>query len=207
MKERTTTSSNSSARSVSPKPEDETGACPGFPITPEKFWSVFSTNLRADWTDPNKHVPGFYNNGPAWTLYITGFLKELASRFACSSDTELPRIDVGYFDRIGAEWDEWALEAAIENENGLAWNEKLSRLLMVSAGLRVLIAYSDNREWLLGILNRFVEIRKSRKYIHPESGWLFIFGPRSIPAKHDFTAFKLEGGAIVEITGDRKIVF
>ncbi len=208
MKERTKPMFSSSwPQSPAARPDGEPTSAPIFPISPETFWTVFSEALRADWIDPAKHVPGYFNNSPAWTNYITGFLKSLAPRFSCISDTECwPRIDVGYFDRVGAEWDEWALEAAIEHENEVNWNDKLAKLLMINAGLKVMIAYSDNPERILGVLNRFVEIHRSRKYLYSNSGWLFIFGPRYYPANRDFDAFTFNGKAIVEITGGRKVI-
>jgi hypothetical protein len=207
MKERTKPMF-SSATAQSREPGGETKRAPAaFPVTPENFWSVFSDSLKLEWIDPKKRLPVLFNNSQAWTNYITGFLKGLSSRFSCISDTECwPRIDVGYFDKVGAEWDEWALEVAIEHENEVNWNEKLSKLLMISAGLKVLVAYSDNPDRILGLLNRFVEIHDSRKYLYSNSGWLFIFGPRFYPAKRDFDAYTFNGTAIVEITGGRRTI-
>lgn len=209
MNDRTKTMNSSSIVTFpQPGPNGAGDQFATYPITPERFWAVFSENLHAEWKDPARNAPTHFNSNTAWTLYITRFLKELSGKFGCKSDTDFwPGIDVGYFDRIGAEWDEWALEAAVENENDLSWHDKLSRLLMVNAGLKVLIAYSANVEKVVGLLNRFVEIHQSRKYLHPGTQWLFIFGPRIYPAKHDFLAFKFDGRQIADITGSRKVIF
>jgi hypothetical protein len=180
---------------------------PAFPISPEQFWTIFSESLRAEWANPALRLHTAFNGNAAWTHYITGFLTRLAVRFSCIPETEFwPRIDIGYVDKAGAEWDQWALEVAIEHENDLNWNDKLSRLLMLNAGLKVLIAYSDNRERIAGMLHRFVEIHRSRKYLPSPSAWLFIFGPRSFPSTHDFIAFKFDGTSFAEITDAKKIL-
>jgi len=174
---------------------------PDFPIRPEVFWSVFSANLRAEWKNPRKKVSSLYNSKSEWTQYIIEFLDTLSTKFGCISDIEYwPRVDVGYFDRMGDNWADWSWEAAIEHENGLHWHEEICKLLTINAGLKVLIAYSDSKEEHQGILKRFIQIHRSRKYYTIHCGWLFIIGPRQIPANKDFDAFKFDRNQIVEIT-------
>jgi len=178
-----------------------------FPISPETFWEVFAEKFGAEWNDPDKQLASSYNNAPEWKTYITGFLNGLSSFFSCVSDIEYwPKLDVAYFDKVGGQWGEWALEVAIEHENNVNWHEELSKLLMINAGLKVLIAYEDCHDQLLKMLSRFVVIYKSRKYLCANSGWLVIIGPRHIPAKRDFVAYKFDGNAIEEITGGKKII-
>jgi len=178
-----------------------------FPVKPEQFWAAFSNKLRLDWNDQQKQVSQFYNHAKPWTSYITGLVKNLSVEFACIADTEYwPRIDVVYFDRVREDWGEWALEVAIELENDESWCQELSKLLMVNAGLKVLIAYEHHLN-LKEILSHFIDIHKSRKYMTENCEWLLVFGPRVIPASHDFVAFKFDGKVIVDITDSKQTLF
>lgn len=179
-----------------------------FPVKPAHFWTVFSEALRTDYSDPQKQVRDKYDHAKPWTLYISELTESLSGKFSCIADREYwPRIDVSYFDKAGKEWAEWALEVAIELENNENWIEELSKLLMVNAGLKVLIAYENSRERIMELLSEFTRIHASRKYRTSNCGWLFIFGPRQIDAIegaiHDFVAFTFNGTEIIEITGDR----
>lgn len=179
-----------------------------FPVKPEHFWTIFSETFRADWNDSKKQASQFYNDAAKWTPYITEFIKNLSARFSCIAKTEWwPKIDVCYFDRNGGAWEEWALEVAIELENNLNWQEELSKLLAVNAGLKVLIAYENEPQRINEVLDQFVRIHGARKYPTSNCGWLFIFGPRLIPASFDFVAFSFDGHAIVDITGSKKTIF
>jgi len=155
---------------------------------------------------PEKRLPELFN--VSWTSYIIPLLCDLSSTFSCFPDVEYgPRLDVAYFDRGQTpDWDEWAMEAAIEHENNVFWQEELCKLLLVNAGLKVLIAYSEYEKEYRERLNQFVDIHKSRKYNTSGCGWLFIIGPRLIPASHDFLAFKFDGEGIVDITNGSKII-
>jgi len=141
-----------------------------------------------------------FNN--TWTAYLIDFLARLAPQFSCVSEPQYRQIDVPYFDRTGHDWSEWAMEAAIEVENrDRIWVEEISKLLLLNAGLKVLIAYENDpttpRE------THFPAIYRSRKY-NNTAGWLFIFGPRILPATHDFSAYKFDGARIVDITDGLK---
>lgn len=178
-----------------------------FPVKPEQFWTIFSQTLRADWNDSAKLVRQYYNHATPWTTYITDFVKNLSPRFSCIPYTEYwPRIDVGYFDKFGEDWSEWALEVAIELENKMDWHQELSKLLMVNAGLKVLIAYEDDYQRIHEALDHFIRIHTSRKYLTNNCGWLFIFGPRLIPAIRDFVAFTFDGKVITDITGTNRTI-
>jgi len=186
-----------------------TNAPTTFPISPETFWGVFAETLRAEWRDPEKQISRLYlDRAPwtTWTTYITGFLKELSPRLSCPhvEVESVLGIDFGYFTKCGGDWEEWAWEVAIEHENNVNWHEELCKLMMINAGLKVLIVYGE-KEFFWKVLNdEFIKIHQSRKYYTANCGWLFILGPRS--TDRDFAAFKFDGNAIVDITGDRKII-
>ena len=172
-----------------------------FPIAPEHFWAVFSQTLRSEWQDSSKRVSQYYNDAISWTPYVTALMQNLSERFSCVAKTEFwPRIDVCYFAAHSEDWAEWALEAAIELENKLDWHNELCKLLMVNAGLKVLIAYDDSHQNIHDTLTRFTSIYQSRKYYTSPCSWLFIFGPRLVPAVRDFVAFTFDGTTIREIT-------
>lgn len=116
------------------------------------------------------------------------------------------RIDVSYYDNGCDGWSEWALEAAIEveNDDGI-WTEEVSKLLMLNSGLKVLIAYENDPATPLAILEAFPAIYRSRKY-NNAANWLFIFGPRTLPATHDFSAYSFDGVKFTDITGGVTII-
>lgn len=130
----------------------------------------------------------------------------MSSEFGCIADVEYgPRLDVAWFDQTGQDWSEWAMEAAIEHENNVFWEEELCKLLLINAGLKVLVAYEDDLSRIREMLEQFVTIHRSRKY-SGTGGWLFIFGPRIAPSLSDFAAFKFDGACMVEITDGEKIL-
>jgi hypothetical protein len=191
----------------------ETQPSTTFPVKPEQFWAAWSEKLRSDWKDPQNRVRDCYNDAKLWTPYITDLVKNLSAQFSCTPDTEyFARLDVAYFDKPGADWSEWALEVAIELENGLFWQQELCKLLLVNAGLKVLIAYDDDHENIHLTLNSFISIHRSRKYVTSNCGWLFIFGPRLVgpdtfaSPEHDFVAFTFNGNAIIDITGGKQTI-
>jgi hypothetical protein len=178
-----------------------------FPVKPAHFWTVFSEALRADWKNPEKQLREKYNTREPWTLYISDFIERLAVEFGCITEREyFARIDVCYFNRSGGDWTEWAMEVAIEVENDVNWTEELSKLLMVNAGLKVLIAYENDPDRIAALLSEFTRIHASRKYHTKNCGWLFIFGSREIPSTRDFVAFTFNGTEISEITGGRQTI-
>ena len=180
---------------------------PVFPISPERFWESFAKKLASAWNERGEELQHFYNHdGTSWTQFITEILVELGPTFGCHVDTEYRKIDVVYSDKIGSEWDEWAMEAAIEIENGMQWTDEIGKLTIFNAGLKVLIAYEDAPNVVSDVLKRFIEINKSRKYVTANCAWLFIFGPRLFPADRDFAAFKSDGVEITEITGITKVL-
>lgn len=176
---------------------------PEFPITPESFWTEFAKVLRQRWSP---EVEQWYDDRLTWTAFITELLKELAPVFHCHSDCEYwPRVDVSYFDRrTDNNWMEWSREAAIEHENNQGWTEEICKLLEINAGLKVLIAYASDRRTISDALDRLPAIHQSRKYVTSRCNWLFIFGPMGGEVE-DFLAFKFDGRAITEITGDLRI--
>ena len=176
------------------------------PITPELFWQVFSERLAVEWNDPAKQLNDAYNSGRSWTSFMTTFLSNLAEHFGLYAETEYRKVDVAYFDKGGEDWGEWAMEAAIEIENGVNWTEEIAKLLLFNAGLKVVIAYDDVPENISNVLNRFLEVRHSRKYLTENESWLFVFGPRLMPSNQDFVAFKFSDGAITNITGDTRVL-
>jgi hypothetical protein len=145
-----------------------------------------------------------YNNN--WTPYIIDFLARLAPQFSCIGEPSYRGIDVPYFDRTGHDWSEWAMEAAIEVENrDRTWLEEISKLLLLNAGLKVLIAYENDPKTAHEMLARFPAIYHSRKY-NNAAGWLFIFGPRTLPPTHDFSAYTFDGTRILDITDGLRIL-
>lgn len=176
------------------------------PVTPDHFWQVFSKGLATEWKDPAKQVPNAYNYGRNWTSFMTTFLSDMAEKFGLYAETEYRKIDVAYFDKSGDNWGEWAMEVAIEIENGVNWTEEIAKLLLFNAGLKVVIAYDDVPENITKVLTRFLEVRKSRKYLTENESWLFVFGPRMMPSDQDFVAFKFADGALTNITGETKIL-
>ena len=137
---------------------------------------------------------------------MTSFLSNLAEEFGLYAEMEYRKIDVAYFDKGGDDWGEWAMEVAIEIENGVNWTEEIAKLLLFNAGLKVVIAYDDVPENITKVLERFLEVRKSRKYLTENESWLFVFGPRLMPSNQDFIAFKYAHGQITNITGEAKIL-
>ena len=176
------------------------------PITPDHFWQAFSKRLAADWKNSDRKASDAYNSGRSWTSFMTAFLSDLAEEFGLYAEMEYRKIDVAYFDKGGDDWGEWAMEVVIEIENGVNWTEEIAKLLLFNAGLKVVVAYDDVPENITNVLNRFLEVRKSRKYLTENESWLFVFGPRMLPSEQDFVAFKFADGAITNITGEAKIL-
>jgi len=187
----------------------EIPTAPTFPVSPEIFWEIFSDSLRLCWIGlEESDRKDTYNNGEQWTTFLTGFLLHLSAQFVCIADTEYwPRVDVGYFDKPGDDWGEWAMEVAIELENDARnWHEEISKLLMINAGLKVLVCYPESIEYRRFVLNRFIDIHKSRKYFTTSDSWLFIFAPRLLPTNEDFVALKSDGKNFFDITCGKRII-
>ena len=177
---------------------------PTFPITPEAFWTEFSTALRQRWSSM---VEEWYDDRPSWTAFITELLRELAPAFHCHCDCEYwPRVDLSYFDRCGgSEWGEWSREVAIEHENDSTWTNEICKLMEINAGLKVLIAYAWNRKDIEEVLVRLPAIHQSRKYLTSPCSYLLIFGPFSGDLD-DFIAIRFDGTNTTEITGTMRII-
>jgi hypothetical protein len=76
--------------------------------------------------------------------------------------------------------------------------------MQINAGLKVLIAYVDNKKELDKFLVELPEIYNSRKYVTKPCNWLFIFGLFGEP-DWDFIAIKFDGMTTTEITGNVRI--
>jgi hypothetical protein len=178
-----------------PKPQ------PNFPIMPEAFWAKFSTTLQQRW---KPEVDGWWfgpNNRKPRTKFMTAVLTDLARDFGCHCECEYRKVDVSYFDHIAnGDWSEWSWEAAIELENADSWRDEASKLMEINAGLKVLIAYVDNKKHE-EFLDRLLAIYQSRKYVTKPCNWLFIFGLFGKP-DWDFIAIKFDGVATTRITGN-----
>ena len=128
-----------------------------FPITPERFWQVFASELRKDFVAKRQAMRRRFKDFTPRTKYMTKLLDtRIKGHFSgtmqsknCYEGEFWPRIDVAYFDKPNGLWDPWALEVAIEHENDPAvgtranekWHEECCKLLLLNAGLKVLITY------------------------------------------------------------------
>lgn len=177
-----------------------------FPITPEAFWNRFAENLKSAWQ--KQAVRKLYTDSASWTAFMTQLMKNMAYDFSCVETTEYwPKIDVGYFDNGGEDWGEWAFEVAIELENSSkTWHQELSKLASINAGLKVLVTYDDNEDHIKETLEKFIAIKKSRKYEAPNTAWLVIIGPNHPPDKQDFVAYAIRKNKIRKITGRKSIL-
>ena len=171
---------------------------------PEVFWEKFSTAVRERWNPEEIDAWWFAAN---WekkrTEFVTDVLEKLAPAFGCHCECEYwPRVDVSYFDRctIG-DWHKWSWEAAIEIENKDSWRDEVCKLMQINAGLKVLIAYVDNKENLDEFWAELPVIYQSRKYVTKPCNWLFIFGFFG-EANWDFIAIKFDGMKTTQITGN-----
>lgn len=178
-----------------------------FPISPEKFWTSFSTNFRNEWAkNPDNFISNYLSNKDL-TNFITKLLLNMKSEFNCevASKEYWPRVDIAYFNFEADEWGEWALEAAIEHENmpWPSWQEECRKLMLTTAGLKTLISYRNESEDVLHKrLKEFQKIFKSRKYHQIDENWLFIFGPTAdVWDEYDFVAYKFDGTNFTDITG------
>ena len=81
-----------------------------------RFWAVFSSELRNDFTKDPKAMFARFENATKWTNHMTDLLhRRIGERhFGCtvlSKNYEgefWPKVDVAYFDQPGDNWGRWA---------------------------------------------------------------------------------------------------
>lgn len=187
-----------------------------YPITPERFWEVLSSELGKDFAANAEGMVAKFCDNPRWTDYMTDLLggRIGKKKFGCEVMSRKiekefwPKVDVTYFDQGGDNWGPWALEVAIEHENAEdGWQEECHKLLLLNAGLKVLIGYWSDGDMLKRFLEDFKTFYRSRKYHQERENWLMVFGPATDQWNdHDFRAYRFDGSELREITGKAVVI-
>lgn len=194
------------------------------PITPERFWSAFATELRKAIADPGSNWPTVFSQDKSWTSLMNstvltrlgdslGFAKYRNSILSPVSN-EWCRVDVGYFTireplhRFDGNWD-W--EVAIEHENQAfpSWLDEFVKLTHINCGLKVLITYHNYRSGatISDELRVAKDFYDCRKYRQQDDAWLLVFGQVwDEPLTQDFVAYKFDGREFEELAPQKIIL-
>lgn len=182
-------------------------------ITVQELWNQISSMLSKSIRDLKKYS----HLTKRYTSFIIDRLAELDLNKGYHVDKEYwPRVDVSFFNReTENNWMEWSREIAIEHENDAGtWDEELDKLFAINAGIKVLIAYSDDTdEELFEYLTStepgsFQSIYKSRKYHTENDRYLFVFGPVIGSKKRKcFSAFSFAGKKVKQLKNTVDIDF
>ncbi|MBK7886856.1 MAG: hypothetical protein IPJ86_05975 [Bacteroidetes bacterium] len=173
--------------------------------SPEQFWQVFAKEIseRLNCISNTKRMR-LYDNDKKWTCFMKAAMKLIIDKLHYNKRdfcTEYLRID--YTICPGESPVSWDLDIAIEHENKLyLWEDELTKLLHINCGLRVLIAYYDNKndKDLQKIRTMIVDSIAKRKYYTDDQNWLLIFGPYFLNNDGDFVAYKLVRKEPLELT-------
>ena len=168
-------------------------------ITVQELWNQISSMLSKN----IKYLKKYGHLTKMYTSFIIDRLAELDLNKGYHVDKEYwPRVDVSFFNReTESNWQEWSREIAIEHENDAGtWDEELDKLFAINAGIKVLIAYSDDTDVELSDYltstepGSFQSIYKSRKYHTENDKYLLVFGPVTGSKKRKcFSAFSFDG--------------
>ena len=168
-------------------------------ITIQELWNKINKMLSKYKSDLKKYS----HLTKRYTSFIIDRLAALKFNNRYHVEKEYwPRVDVSFFNReTENNWQEWSREIAIEHENDAGtWDEELDKLFAINAGIKVLIAYSDDTdaelfEYLTSIEpGSFQSIYKSRKYHTENDKYLLVFGPVTGSRKRKcFSAFSFDG--------------
>jgi len=175
------------------------------PINAKDFWSHFATELRKEYNS-NKSFIKYYLDDKQLTRFFTDFLIKLVQfnyKLSCYQKEHWPRVDVSFFDQENEEWGTWAYEIAIEIENNInTWHEEVCKLLIINSGLKILITYYNDKNYIDKELKKFKSVYKSRKYHQVNENWLFIFGPCADGTwdNNDWLAYSFDGESLDDIT-------
>lgn len=180
------------------------------PPTPEMFWEVFAKvmklKLNAGENDAWKES---YDNDRKWTFFIKNTIEGIIINLGYAmADLSPEYLRIDYTICPGESTTQWDLDIAIEHENNPnSWEDELTKLLHINCGLRVLIAYYDNKkardenvDILSTIKDKIICNLSNRKYYQPDQKWLLIFGPYDLRNEGDFIAYKLEKTKLIKLT-------
>ena len=118
-----------------------------------------------------------YDNDRKWTFFIKNIIEEIIEQLPYPRKDLSPEyLRIDYTICPGESNTQWDLDIAIEHENNPnSWEDELTKLLHINCGLRVLIAYYDNKkardenvDILSTIKDKIICNLSNRKYYQPD---------------------------------------
>ncbi len=180
------------------------------PPSPEKFWGAFAEVIKVQLNvGENNAWKESYDSDWRWTLFIEKTVNAIIVKLDYEQDDISPEyLRIDYTICPGESPIRWDLDIAIEHENNPnSWEDEFTKLLHINCGLRVLIAYYDNKkssdendDILSTIKDKIICNLSNRKYYQPDQKWLLIFGPYYLRNEGDFVAYKLEKKELIKLT-------
>lgn len=158
-------------------------------ITGKTFWDFYVESMQKAVNSDIK-IFDIYGSSTLWTKEIKNIVEKMCiEKLNMKSSVRefWPRLDLALFDNCCDEnWDEWAMEIAIEIENNFdSIRNEIMKLMIINSGLKVVITYIKKVEQIEDLIIDFQKVYKSRKYHTENDNWLFIFGPSWLGSKWD----------------------